>query len=67
MPNCDDCTKCIDSCPTGALVSPGVIDARKCISYLTIENKDGIPIDLRPKIGNRLFGCDACQNCCPFN
>lgn len=67
MPNCGDCTKCIDSCPTGALISPGVLDARKCISYLTIENKGDIPPDLRPRIGNRLFGCDECQNCCPFN
>jgi epoxyqueuosine reductase len=67
MPNCGDCTKCINSCPTGALISPGVLDARKCISYLTIENKDGIPIELRPKIGNRIFGCDACQEYCPFN
>ena len=67
MPNCGDCTKCIDSCPTGALISPGVLDARKCISYLTIENKGDIPADLRPKIGNHLFGCDECQKCCPFN
>jgi epoxyqueuosine reductase len=67
MPNCGDCTKCIDSCPTGALVSPGVLDARKCISYLTIENKGSIPKELHSKIGNRLFGCDECQNCCPFN
>ena len=67
MPNCGDCTKCLDSCPTGALTAPGVIDARKCISYLTIENKGPIPLELREKIGDRLFGCDACQECCPFN
>jgi epoxyqueuosine reductase len=67
MPNCGDCQKCQKSCPTGALVAPHTLDARKCISYLTIENKGGIPEDLRPKIGNRLFGCDACQECCPFN
>jgi len=67
MPNCGDCTKCLDSCPTGALSSPGVVDARKCISYLTIENKGSIPIEFREKMGNRLFGCDACQDCCPFN
>ena len=67
MPNCGACQNCIKNCPTGALVKPGVLDARKCISYLTIENKGGIPIELRPKIGNRLFGCDACQEVCPFN
>ena len=64
---CGDCMKCQNACPTGAIVSLGVIDARKCISYLTIENKGEIPIDLRSKIGNHLFGCDACQECCPFN
>lgn len=67
MPNCGDCMKCQNVCPTGALVAPGQIDARKCISYLTIENKEGIPEKLRSKIGNRLFGCDACQEVCPFN
>ena len=67
MPNCGDCTRCLNSCPTGALVSPGVLDANKCIAYLTIENKGGIPVELRPKIGNRFFGCDICQEVCPFN
>lgn len=67
MPNCGNCNKCQKSCPTRALISPGVIDASKCISYLTIENKGIIPIELRSKIGNRLFGCDICQEVCPFN
>ncbi|PIZ72586.1 tRNA epoxyqueuosine(34) reductase QueG [Candidatus Peregrinibacteria bacterium CG_4_10_14_0_2_um_filter_43_11] len=67
MPICGDCQNCLKNCPTGALVSPGVVDANCCISYLTIENKQGIPIALRSKIGNHLFGCDACQEVCPFN
>ena len=67
MPNCGDCQKCINNCPTGALVAPGQVDARKCISYLTIENKEGIPEELRSQISDRLFGCDVCQEVCPFN
>jgi len=67
MPDCGECRKCIENCPTSALTKPGQLDARQCISYLTIENKGAIPVELRPKIGNRLFGCDACQECCPFN
>ncbi len=64
---CGTCTKCIDVCPTKAIVAPYKLDSRKCISYLTIESKDSIPIELRGKIGNRIFGCDDCQIFCPWN
>ncbi len=64
---CGTCTRCIDICPTKALHSPYKIDANKCISYLTIENKGPIPKELRPLIGNWLFGCDLCQEVCPHN
>lgn len=64
---CGTCTKCIDSCPTGAITEPYVIDARKCISYLTIELKGEIPKDMEGKFKNRVFGCDICQDVCPFN